>query len=111
MNTTFSEQIKAIQEARSTEDVRNLPKATQDALNDAGSSIAYLNLSQKKSELSREEYFEELLNLFTKHIEANDFRTETEIKEKIFGFIEENMLPDADYEGHYDGDGVFAANH
>lgn len=42
---------------------------------------------------------------------AGDHRSEIEIKERILDFIETNSLPEADYEGEYLGDGVFADNH
>lgn len=49
--------------------------------------------------------------MFEQHIQANDIRTEYEIQEKILTFIEENIVPEPDYEGDYLGDGNFADNH
>ncbi len=61
--------------------------------------------------MTREKYFDVLLEMFEQHIEATDARTEYEIQEKILTFIEENNVPEPDYEGDYLGDGVFADNH
>lgn len=60
---------------------------------------------------NRSDYFESLLEMFTKHIEASDPRTEWELQNQILTFIETNELPEADYEGPYEGDGKFAENH
>lgn len=63
--------------------------------------------------MTRTEYFEQLLERFEKHIEAKDYRTETEIKDGILNWIENNPLPDPDEDenGGYEGDGNFAPNH
>lgn len=41
---------------------------------------------------NREEFFEELLDLFEKHIEATDVRTENEYKEMILEFIQKRDI-------------------
>lgn len=61
--------------------------------------------------MNRQEYFDHLLELFEKHIEAKDIRTEYEIQDSILHFIEENPVPEIDGEGEYLGDGIFADNH
>lgn len=61
--------------------------------------------------MNRQEYFDRLLEMFEKHIEATDLRTESEIQDSILHFIEENQVPEIDGEGEYLGDGVFAKNH
>ncbi len=103
MNNTFSDQIVAIRDA-----MGQYPKASRvyEALNDAASTIAAMNLTKdlpkrepslvKEFEFNRDEYFEELLDLTTRHIEANDYRTECEIKEQILRFIKETSLPEYD---------------
>ena len=40
--------------------------------------------------MNREEYFEQLLEMFEKHIQATDLRSEHEIEEQIFAFIDNN---------------------
>jgi hypothetical protein len=61
--------------------------------------------------MTRSNYFETLLDMFEQHIQATEIRTEYEIQEKILTFIEENNVPEPDYEGDYLGDGNFADNH
>jgi len=63
--------------------------------------------------MTRSQYFEELLDMFSTHIETRDYRTECEIQDKILTFIEENKVPEEGGDGYdpYEGDGNFAANH
>lgn len=42
--------------------------------------------------MTRDEFFEELLDLFEKHIEATDARTENEYKEMILEFIQKRDI-------------------
>lgn len=60
---------------------------------------------------ARNQYFETLLEMFSSHIEASDYRTECELKEKILTYIEENPVPEYDGYDPYEGDGNFAENH
>ena len=48
--------------------------------------------------MTRNKYFNELLEKFERHIEATDARTEWEIQVDILNFIEKNRLPDEDHE-------------
>lgn len=63
--------------------------------------------------MRRQKYFDELLEMFTEHIEAKSYPDEYEIQEKILTFIEKNPVPEEDGDGYdpYLGDGVFADNH
>lgn len=62
--------------------------------------------------MTRNEYFDHLLDMFSKHIESKDSRTEYEIQCSILNFIETRFLqPEDDENGGYLGDGKFADNH
>jgi len=64
--------------------------------------------------MTRNQYFDTLLEMFAEHIEATDYRTEYEQQQSILAFIEKNPVPDEDGEGATDpylGDGNFADNH
>src|SRR5688572_8336691 len=102
MNTTLSEQIAGIQEMRRTIKVlvENGLIGTDNAsrmdslLNDAGSTIAALNLSQSREsnakligivnpDQSRDMYFEELYLFFESYINTESKDIEERLKEKI----------------------------
>jgi len=63
--------------------------------------------------MRRQQYFEELLDMFTDYIEAKEYPAEVEIQERILTYIEKNPVPEEDGDGYdpYEGDGNFADNH
>jgi hypothetical protein len=66
-------------------------------------TITQLNLERdeelaRRASLTRDEMFDELLDLFELHIEAKDARSESEIKESIFQFLKDTKEVSLDYD-------------
>lgn len=63
--------------------------------------------------MTRQQYFDQLLEMFEQHIEATHYPDEYNIQENILSFIEKTPVPEEDGDGYdpYEGDGKFASNH
>lgn len=83
MNTTYAEQIRAIQKVRGL--VEN-NAGIDSALNDAASTIAALNLTKdlpKPADQSREDYFDKMDDFFGRYYEITDLDEERKTRNDI----------------------------
>lgn len=60
----------------------------------ANDYFADTNFYYKLLFMTRDEYFQKLLEMFCEHIEASTADEEDEIEEEILAFIEDNEVPD-----------------